>query len=354
MPRQYRVEVFDNHYNAIGTSPIAEPLLTFDALTLESVEIQCARPIKGAKEMFLAQIVSDNGKIEYQGIIYGTEITKTGMKITLNSLQSLFDVMYPATYKALGYDLWIMGFINDMYAGNALIPATYDGIQLDCNSDIPCDYEYDGLVNMYEVITSALSWNGLIVKLWFDAHSKTMTIQTRLISTDVLTIEAELDNVLSFTGYIGANGYNANATKVISINDGIMTEWGTFILNDEGNVLESDKKYTGHLDPLLRSFTSIVGTDEDPPTNEAITEAAVAALSHTGENKTIEITCAVDDKTIRMDEKDIGRRTKVMYGGISLNTVLTGVSRDGYSKTLTFGFNRITLTQILKMRGVKA
>lgn len=354
MPRQYRVEVFDNHYNAIGTAPIAEPLLTFDALTLESVEIQCARPIDGVKEMQLAQIVSDNGRIEYQGVVYGTEVAKTSMRITLNSLHSLFDVSYPSFHRVLGYDLWIMGFINDMYAGNALIPATYDGIQLDCNSDIPCDYEYDGLVNMYEVITYAFLWNGLIVKAWFDVPNKTMTFQTRPMETERLTVEAELDNVFSFVGYIGANGYNANATKVISINDGIMTEWGTFILNDEGNVVESDRKYTGHLDPLLRSYTSISGTDENPPTTEEIKEAATSALSHTGENKTIEITCAVDDKTIRMDEKDIGRRTKVMYGGISLNTVLTGVSRNGDSKTLTFGFNRITLTQILKMRGVKA
>lgn len=354
MQRQYRIEVFDNHYNAIGTAPIAEPLLTFDALTLESVEIQCARPIDGVKEMQLAQIVSDNGRIEYQGIVYGTEVAKTSMRITLNSLHSLFDVSYPSFHRVLGYDLWIMGFINDMYAGNALVPATYDGIQLDCNSDIPCDYEYDGLVNMYEVITSAFLWNGLIVKAWFDVPNKTMTFQTRPMETERLTVEAELDNVFSFVGYIGANGYNANATKVISINDGIMTEWGTFILNDEGNVLESDRKYTGHLDPLLRSYTSISGTDENPPTTEEIKEAATSALSHTDENKTIEISCAIEDKTIRMDEKDIGKRAKVMYGGISLNTVLTGVSRNGDSKTLTFGFNRITLTQILKMRGVKA
>lgn len=354
MQRQYRIEVFDNHYNAIGTAPIAEPVFVFDSLTLESMDIQCDRLIDGVQEMQLAQIVSDNGKIEYQGVVYGTEAAKTSMRITLNSLHSLFDVSYPATYKALGYDLWIMGFINDMYAGNALIPATYDGIQLDCNSDIPCDYEYDGLVNMYEVITSAFLWNGLIVKAWFDVPNKTMTFQTRPMGTERLTVEAELDNVFSFVGYIGANGYNANATKIISINDGIMTEWGTFILNDEGNVLESDRKYTGHLDPLLRSYTSISGTDENPPTDDEIKEAAVSALSHTGENKTIEISCHVDDKIIKMDERNIGQRVRVVYGGTSLNTVLTGVSRNGDLKTLTFGFNRVTLTQILKMRGVKA
>lgn len=355
MPQRYRIEIFDNHYNAVGVAPIAKPTLIFDALTLENVYVQCTRRIEGVKEMQLAQIVSDNGSVEFQGLVYGVETNKENMTITLSDLRSIFNVDYPATYKSLGYDLWIMRFITDMYAGNAVNPATYDGMRMDCNSGIPCDYDYSGIVNMYSVITSAFLWSGLIVKVQFDAQNKSMDIKTRSVTNNFITVEANLQNVLSCTFNGGADGYSPNAVKVISIQDdesgrGTITEWGTFILNEAGEVVESDNYYTGHRDPLLRTYVSISGSDEDPPTSAEILETAVSVLAHTDENLVIEITCALHDKVIQLDETDIGARVNIVHNGETTETILTGVTRTEETKILSFGFNRIPLTQALKMK----
>ena len=361
MQRQYRIEIFDNEFNPIGTSPISTPYINVDYLSVQESEILCARRIDGIKPYYLAQIIADNGDILCKMLVSGCSYQKTAMTVYLRPLFSLLNVDGEDIDDGDGRGLWgyFVTAFRLAYAGSVVgetvnVPPTYAYIEYTQDEAIGA-FSITGpksSLNLLSLAQQYFQTDGVLFALSFDVNSKKITFDSRVVGNGG-TLELDLDNVMDveISDVPGVDSFNGVRMFVPHSKNGRYIE--TFVITDAGEIVRCTSDVTNYARPPVFKLTYEAAKDENYTeyTEDELKELASSHLSQNTEPYLITSTHAIEDKVFTQGMADIGKKYAVYFNGSAYNTRLSAVALSGDTKTLTFGCYRNELTKILNMKG---
>ena len=360
MQKLYKIEIFDNTFNLVGHSAIIEPDLAYDYISMSTTSIACLDEMPNIRQYQLAHITDNDGKIAFQGVVYGfTQEKNALMQVILKPLLSLTDRDFPTTGYMTDYSAvegWIEHFLKTTYQGNDNVPASYTTIKIQSTTQTEIDAEActaaGQTMNMYDFVVSALQSYGVVVRAWFDPQSKALSFEIGADREPPVTIEADLENVISKTFNMDGDGEQFNLVQLIyQDSDGIQTtRW--FALNADGSIVEStppNYSLEGIAPPLMMTSRGI-GSGTEAPTEGEWLEKAREVLKPDADSQQISLSVSWKDKIVRLGMGDIGRPANILHDGVSYAAILTAVDTARGVKNLTFGFARTDLTTLLKLQ----
>lgn len=363
MQKLYKIEIFDNAFKLVGHSAILEPEIVYDYISMSTTSIACLDEMPNIRQYQLAHITDNDGNIVFQGVVYGfTQEKNAMMQVSLKPLLSLMDRDFPTTGYITTYSTvegWIEYFLKTVYQGNENVPASYTAMKIQTTTQTKINPDTSAAtgttMNMYDFSVSALQLYGVIVKARFDPQSKILSFEIGADREPSVTIEADLENVISKTFNMDADGEKFNLVQLIyQDSDGAQTvRW--FALNADGSIVESTPpnfNLSGIVPPLMMTSQG-VGTGTTPTESEWM-EKAREILKPSADSQQISLSVSETDRVVRINIDDIGRSANILHDGVSYMAVLTAINATRGVKNLTFGFARTDLTTLLKLqrRGV--
>lgn len=198
------------------------------------------------------------------------------------------------------------------------------------------------IVNLYDsIISRALSIYRVGLYPTIDVQAKTIDLAIGVQSSEAVTIEADLPNVLASQVTVGGQltGYN----KAVIYNRGDYTQSLAFYLHPDGSYDQTNA------DRIVPVNTTIKAVDvQDGQTfDQAASAEAGKALQGQAYNNLIEVECLLDDQLIRPTQLHLGDLVQIISGGVQYTSILTGRAL-GDTAVLTFGTVRLDLTKIIK------
>ena len=360
MQKLYKIEIFDNAFNLVGHSAILEPEVVYDYISMSTTSSACLDELPNIRQYQLAHITDNDGQITFQGIVYGfVQEKKALMQVILKPLLSLTDrdfstAGYLTTYSTV--EGWIEHFLKTTYQGNENVPASYTTIEIHTTTQTTLSSDTNAAtgptMNMYDFIVSALQSYSVIVHAWFDPQSKILNFEIGADGKPSVTIEADLENVISKTFNVDGDGERFNLAHLIyQDSDGAQTvRW--FALNTDGTIVEStppNYNLSGIAPPLMMT-SKVIGTGTTAPTESEWQEKAREILKPSADSQEISLSVSMADKLVRVGLEDIGRTATILHNGITYSAIFTAVDITKGIKTLTFGFARTDLTSLLKLQ----
>lgn len=372
MREPYRLELFDAPtLTCIGVTTIASPTIIDDCLTMETSELICADRIIGAEMYNFARVLDADGQEIMQGVVYDVQEGAQTTTILIKPMTSLLDRdvfnfyvnVYPDP-KEDPYIVSIPGLIAEqfrsMYRG---VPASFPAIETDVTASwvVTTDTQLLNIftVNSYNLLDVArdLMYNtGAVTRVSFDPGRQSVKISITEAADlpprgQTVVVECDAQNVLAKTAMLTAAGEAYNTCVVIyTIRDSetgdSQTSFPT-VYTDKTTGELTQSTSNAQL-PIIQTITDIGTFDAGKViTTEQIIAAAREVLQPRAEQHEIEITVRADDKLVTIGRESIGKPVRVIFRGVTYDTVLTAVQFGGMAKTLTFGYARADLTKQL-------
>lgn len=339
MQSVYKIELFDRQMNFRSMAVIESPIIYFDYLTLEGMQVTA--PLLPVQKGDIAHITDDQGDTVYQGIVSDVELDKT-VTLSLQPLLSLFDltVSYDRTdLQAGALEDFIAGIITELYITNTdalqLIPMTVQTTSSTINTALNIK---SNVHELYDIITKAFTMYGVRVSAEFLPQTKMIVVTIGTVTATEKVVEAHLDNVLEKSIIIGDSYGQVN--KLTLINKYDEGERITYYLHPDGSIDTTDANRIVPVFPAVEYVES-----EDFPT-DAHTRAR-ETLSQQMYDNLIELTYHKDDRLVAPGALEIGTPVQVIDKDAAYNTILTGYERTGQTVKLICGNVRVDLTKKL-------
>lgn len=359
MPQRYRIEIFDNRYNALGVSPIDTPEINVDYLSIQESAVYCTRKIDGVKPYYLAQIVREDGTTLCKMFVAGCAYDKTAMTVYLRPLYTLLDITCQAIREGERFSIWNVGTqaFRLAYAGNEVganiyVPTTYPNIVAQNEDDLGW-YAINGPKNDLNLLETARQFflsDGVVLDVDFDVMEKKMALIGRVESGDD-TVELGLENVLGVevSDVPYDNTYNGVRMFIPTSESGSTVE--TYVLTTDGTIEPCYPAPENYAKPARFQLVNVAAKDDQytPYTEEELLQIAREHLTQNTDPFLITSTHRIDDTIFTQTVADIGKKYVVLFNGETYKTRLTAVTISGETKMLTFGGYRNDLTKILKM-----
>lgn len=337
MPTQYKIEIFDRNIDFKDMTPIGEPEISFDYLTLEGIKI--VAPVIAATRGDFAHITDMSGNVVYQGIVDSYEVNKGTCSIGIKPLLSLFDIK-------VMYDPEVITTIEDFIAG--IIAAEYvtndDDLQnipitITATSSTPGSLNLESDIGvLWSIITAALSAFGIVITAALSPQEKMINVTIGVHDAAVKIIEADMKNVIGKKIVIGDSFGALN--KLTLVNDAVPDERITYYLHTNGTVSSVD---SNRIWPVFASVERITGSDF----STVAQERAIAALTPQQYDNLIELTYSRADKLLDVDDMRVGEGALILSGESVYRSIMTGYERTSGTVTLVFGIVRVDLTKKL-------
>lgn len=361
MPQRYRIEIFDNRYNALGVSPIETPEINVDYLSIQESAVYCTRKIDGVKPYYLAQIVREDGTTLCKMFVAGCAYDKTAMTVYLRPLYTLLDITCQAIREGERFSIWNVGTqaFRLAYAGNEVganiyVPTTYPNIVAQNEDDLGW-YAINGPKNDLNLLETARQFflsDGVVLDVDFDVMEKKMALIGRVESGDD-TAELGLENVLGVevSDVPYDNTYNGVRMFIPTSESGSTVE--TYVLTTDGTIEPCYPAPENYAKPARFQLVNVAAKDDQytPYTEAELLQIAREHLTQNTDPFLITSTHRIDDTIFTQTVADIGKKYNVLFNGETYKTRLTAVTISGETKMLTFGGYRSSLTQILKLSG---
>ena len=339
MPVLFKVEIFDRSLTFKAFSPIAQPSISYDYLTLEPTEITC-RGIYAEKGDF-AVISSPSGSA-YQGIVDDVQLESGATRLSIRPLLSLFDldVHFDRT-QSHQLESFLAGIITANFGSNADALQNIAGLTVTTTSTTVGYLNLkDNVHNLYEIIVKCLTAYGIVVSVTLAPQTQTAQVVIGKATTSA-TIEADLKGVLDKSFTLG-DSYGA-PNKLVCVNSADETQVLTYYLHTDG-AIDTDGS-ANRITPVFAS-AELVDVDDGDTFAAASYAAAYDALKPDEYNDLIEITAPNDSRIIDVT-MPIGTAATIYHDGAAYSTILTGYTRRDEITTLIFGCVRIDLTKKL-------
>ena len=296
------------------------------------------------------------GVIDYFGVISAVVVDGVAdgyAKISYRPFISLFDteVLFDTSLQGSGTTLEtaLKDLVEAYFKTNADTLQNIDGLTVNTistTSDWTFSIENtDGLslqiVDLYELITSALTKYRVGVYATPDIENQTITVEIGIKNVLTQTIEADLPNVLKKSITIKESKKTTN--KLIVYDKADLTTNEVYYRHKAGGYSKTD---TDRITPVVFDLQTVsVRTGQ---TFSDTADAAAAKYFEGGEyNNLIEITVNNADDLVMPSGFTIGQVVNIISNGTVYVSMFTGMSRNSETK-LVFGTVRIDLTKILK------
>ena len=340
MHTPYKVEVFSRDFTFHGFSPIPEPELEYDYLSLgkSSITVQDLRAEKGD----FAIITDGYGAEIYSGIVDDIIREKKKVQITIKPLISIFDcdAKFDRTTSA-HIEQFLAGIVQDNFISSGDVLQDVTGMAVRTTSDTLGALNLkDDIHNIYDIMSSALTGYGIVVNMSLRPQQKEIicTIGKEMATA---TIEADLPCIIDKSITIGDSYGKIN--KITIYNKADAAQFATYYLHPDGSISNSD---ADRITPVFFS-AAFVETSADEFSGKAYAQAYNTLAAQKYDNL-IEITCADNCRLIPSDMR-IGTTATIYSGGNAYSSILTGLSRRRGLRTLVFGFVRADLTKIISI-----
>jgi hypothetical protein len=345
LPSQYKIEIFDRDYNFRDKAVFGDTPFLFDYLTLENTELKLPRlnAVKGD----YAHVTDFSGNIVYQGFIADASFDKRTSRFKLAPLLSLFDVtvIVDKAYLETGsLEGLIEQAITDNFISNADSLQNIEGLSVTALTNtygVALDID-KSVVELYDIITSALSQYGIVVKATLNPQAHELNVTIGAASATPVTIETTLLNAIDKNFVIG-DSYGA-VNKLTLVNQNDETERKIYYLHSDGTVSDTDED---RIYPVFPKTEYINNTDFA----SAAENRAKKVLSPQKFNNQIELTYSRSDKLISGSCCDIGTVVKIIDGADVYGSILTGYEKTEDLIKLVFGIVREDLTKKLILEG---
>ena len=337
MPSPYKAEIFDRTFTFKDFSPIQNPSISFDYLTLEPTKIVCPR-ITADKGDF---VVISREDVVYQGIVDDIQID-TAVTLSIKPLLSLFDcdVHFDRT-QSHQLETFIAGIIAENWENNTDTAQNVTGLTVTTTSSTTGYLNLkDNVHNLYEIITKALTGYGIVVDFVTSPQDKTAEVVIGK-QTATAVIETDLHNVIGKVLTIGDSYGATNKITVYDADNAAQTPI-VYYLHTDGTVSTSP---IGRITPVFPTVDEVT-VDEGDTFADAAHEAAYDALKPRQFDNCIEVTI-LDDNRLVSSDMAIGTVVTVYDKSSVYKSILTGYTRSGRATTLLLGNVRIDLTKKL-------
>lgn len=334
MRTPYKLEIFDRNIDFKDTVIIGEPTISFDYLTLEKSRV--TTPMINAARGDYAHITDLDGRVVYQGIIDDYAAAEGTCTLHIKPLLSLFNIK-ALRVSAATVEGEIAGIINAEYVNNAdtlqNIPMTVATTSATIGS-LTVD---SGIVDLYSIITAALSAYGIVVSAELKPQDKIIAVEIGVQDGSV-TLEADTPNVINKNIVIGDSFGALN--KLTLINEADETQRVTYYLHTDGTVNTTNNNRVW---PVFASVEYINSKDFA----EKAEERALKALTPQKYDNLIELTYSRDDKLVNAESLKIGDVADIRSGDNTYKGILTGYEISSGTIKLIFGIVRIDLVKKL-------
>jgi hypothetical protein len=330
----YKLELFDRNIDFKDVVMIGEQVISFDYLTLEKTRI--TTPMINAARGDYAHITDWDGRVIYQGIIDDYATSEGMCTLHIKPLLTLFNIK-AFRVSAATVEGEIAGIIEAEYITNPddlqNIPMTVTTTSATLGS-LTVD---SGIVDLYSVITAALSAYGIVVSAELKPQDKIIAVEIGVQDGSV-TLEADTPNVINKNIVIGDSFGALN--KLTLINEADETQRVTYHLHTDGTVstVNDDRIW-----PVFASVEYINAKDFA----EKAEERAIKALTPQKYDNLIELTYSRDDKLANAESLKIGDIADIWSGGNVYKGILTGYEIAAGTIKLVFGIVRVDLVKKL-------
>lgn len=349
----FNIEIFHPDFSFVQHFTVGDVVYQYDYLSI--VDNEVVLPFD-ANVGIGDYIYLRGGLIDYFGVISGVVVDGVAdgyAKVSYRPFISLFDteVMFDTSLQGSGTTLEnaLKGIIEAYFKSNADTLQNIDGLTVSTiSSTVGWTFSIensDGLslqiVDLYDLITSALTKYRVGVYATPDIEHQTITVQIGIKNVLTQTIEADLPNVLKKSIIIKESKKTTN--KLVVYNKADLTTNYVYYKHKAGGY---SKTNTDRITPVAFDLQSVnVRTGQ---TFLAAADAAAAKYFEGGEyNNLIEITVNNEDDLVMPSGFTIGQVVNIISNGTVYVSMFTGMSRNSETK-LVFGTVRIDLTKILK------
>lgn len=348
----YSVEIFSNNFTYRTHQQIERPDIVEDYLTPEEFTVTLWDDITENAPQKGDYIRFSSG---YVGVI--SEITHgqpsaKQMEITVKSFVSLFAVefLFDTDYQGSATSLedFIRQTIEGIFVNNTddlqnipglvtITTSTTSGWGFHITSTE--EGQHRAIINLYEsIISRALEKYQVTIRPEFDFAAKTITLSIGKIG-GTKVIEADLPNIISksITETTSENAVN----KLIVYNTDGYSQSITYFLHPDGTY---DTSNTGRITPVVLEVKATAAEEEGKTFPQMAADVAAETFAQSEYRDLIELEVIPDDTLINPLALQYGQVAKIMSGGKSYTTILTG-REIGQTVKLTFGITRVDLTK---------
>jgi len=339
-----KIEFFDDSFNLLSAHMVNVQSIGTDYLTFEPSQISIHGESKAQRGCFCRL----SGTISFEGIVSDIQPTAAGETVSVRPLQALFDFdVFSTAYDDVANFIFLS--ISENVVNNA------DALQnrpVQVTNSAPAALRQiestETKVNLLTVISNALKIFGIAVdcKLDLSRNCKKLVVDIRQ-RTETKTIEADKPNIISKNITLG-NSYGS-VNKIIIRRTQKDNEKGTvsvidtvpFYLHTDGSVSAED---TNRVVPVFWELEDI--SDCDDWQSKALTKATEKLTPQQFDNEIV-LTYRKGDRVVRPMQLRLGTQVTVFYGKKPYSSILTAVSVQKDTVTLTFGCVRVALTKKL-------
>ena len=337
----YKLEIFARDFAFRAFSPIVLPDIDFDYLAPGNTMVY-PRRITAEKGDY-AQITDANGNQTYSAIVDNVEYDEQQTRVTLKSLLSIFNAAVYLDSTAQTIEQLIADLIVSNFKSSSDPLQNIAGLTVATTSETIGSIDTaEGVGNLYDILTTALSSYGVAVNMDFQPQKKQLSCTIGTVPGTV-TVEAELRDVLQTCIVLG-DSYGQ--TNKVTVRDKLVPDRSvTYYLHTDGTVSSENRD---RIYPVFFTCALIQAQDEETFAQQA-QSSAYNLLSRQKYDNMIELTAANDSRVLPMNLQ-IGAPATVLHGGRSYRSILTGYVRREKTTTLVFGIVRIDLTKKLLMQ----
>lgn len=346
---RYRIELFDRSLQFKLMAECGEPDINIDYLVSSQSTVSCPGKVVATSGDF-AQI-RINGKIYFQGIVVDANYDNYRTEITLNQLSELMNTEAFADVSLLAsqtIEQWMTDILNGMFAGSDAF-ANLPGFTVTADSATSGTHTASdsGSYNVYDLAVSFFKVYGVIIDFSFNYMSQTVACRMHGVSESSLKFDLNVSDVLEYEiqSSLGDNSPNKMIIRQDGTENVITYYWHP---TDFSGTVDTDASQN-RVVPVKTRCEKIMLT-EGETFETASYNAAVNVLYNTRYDDLINVTVRADSMLI--NDWAIGQLFTLYANGSEYNTMLTGIHKESMSSiSLTFGYVRKRLTQILKMKG---
>lgn len=336
--RPYNAEIFTPEFifrsaSQKDTFGYREDYLNIESNTIELAGIQAE----------VGDYIRISGVDITEGIITAVEPANINQKITYRPHISLLEADAFCDTSLLAFvslEVWLADMISKTYIENSDSLQNISGLELDIDSDTRGVVSVDSsIAKISDLLLQVFIKYGIVVTSKMKPNEKKLVLKLEKKNTGILTIEADLPNILENYFKVGKTDVGIN--KVTIVNQDNITQTAVFYKHMDDTI---SKINTDRILPVIFTVATIATTSFE---EEAYQKAEEILLPSKYENL-IELTLADHDRLINPRDFFIGQEVNIIHNKKLYRSVYTGCVRAKGKTKLIFGAIRNELTKKLR------
>lgn len=349
---RYRIELFSRTGMVFSQmAECSEPDINIDYLVSSQSKVTCPGEITANNGDF-AQ-VRINGKVYFQGIVSDANYDGVRTEITL---QQMTEVLNTETFadvqllKSQSIEVWMSNIMKGLFDGSDESENLPNFTIIRNSSTAGTHTASDhGIYNVYELAVSFFKVYGVILDFSFDYMTKTVTCEMHQVPPTTMKLNLNHTDVIEYEIQSSISSDSPNKMVIRDQDNSTNTITYYWHPTEFSGTIDTDST-TNRVVPVKTRCEAVQVDDGSTFIDVAYSTAENAMYSSRYDDL---ITVEIRADSMLVNDWQIGQLFTLYANGSEYNTMLTGIHKASMSSiSLTFGYVRKRLTQILKMKGM--